>query len=119
MSPRARLIVTFALTGLLASATGCADLTRQGHEFDEGVSDSWIAAKLGNEQSDVGQVNANHGHVKTAGGAVVAASAAPPIYDDAQATSESAEKPKSELDMGQPMGHRSLPFFPVFAVRPW
>ena len=118
MSPRARLIVAFLLTGLLASATGCADLTRKGHEFDEGVSDSWITTKLRNEQPVAGQVNANHGHVRTADG-VVAASAAPQIYNDARATGESAEKPKSDLDMSQPMGHRSLPFFPVFAVRPW
>jgi hypothetical protein len=118
MSPRARLIVAFVLSGLLASVTGCADLSRKERDSGEPVSDSWVATKLNSERSADGQVSSNHGSVRTSEG-VLAASSAPD--NGARATNELAQNgaPKSDLDMGQPMGHRSLPFFPIFAVRPW
>ena len=118
MSRRAKVVVVCVLTGLVASAAGCADLSSKGHEFDEDVTDSFIAtATLRSEQSQVGQVSANHVHVRTAEG-VVAANVVPQNGSQATKFAENVP-PESDLDMGQPMGHRSLPVFPVFAVRPW
>lgn len=119
MSPRARVVVATVLTGLVAIATGCADLNRKGHEFDGDVSDSWIAAaKLKSEQSQYGQVSANHGHVRTADG-VVAADVTSQNHGSRPTEFAETVPRESDLDMDQPMGHRSLPYFPVFAVRPW
>ena len=119
MSPRARVVVACVLSGIVATATGCADLSSKGHQFDEDVGDSGIATtRLKSEPSQDGQVSANHAHVRTAGGVVVASSA--PDDDSTQATGLAERVPReSDLDMSQPMGHRSLPYFPVFAVRPW
>jgi hypothetical protein len=91
------LVTGVIVSALLAGAAGCADSNRTGRPGAEpgratGAKNAWPAdqyAALSQEDRD-------------GAGADVGV--------------QNAEK---YIDVRQSMGRRSLPFFPVFAVRPW
>ena len=84
---------------LLAGAAGCADSNRTGRPYANGAEpvsttgarNSWPADHyaLAQEDGDVAGADVN------------------------------ALNARRDIDVTQTMGRRSLPFFPVFTVRPW
>jgi hypothetical protein len=110
MKMNANAMAALLLASLLVGA-GCAHTGSKGpapQPTNEVVSDSWIATKLKGEQ------------VKGAAGVVtadsmthVAVTQDPPGAKMAEV--QSVRQPDSDAEFGR----RSLPFFPVFAIRPW
>lgn len=111
MNMRANAIKTALLASFLVAA-GCATTGTKGQAPQataEAVSDSWITTQLKGEQ------------VRGVSGVVTADSTAHRADErrdpsDAQVLQAQSDTP---FDSDAEFGRRSLPFFPVFAIRPW
>ena len=102
-------------SALLASfmvAAGCANTGTKvsaPQATAEAVSDSWITTKLKGEQ------------VKGVSGVVTADSTALLAEERRDQSDPQVRQAQSDtpFDSDAEFGRRSLPFFPVFAIRPW
>ena len=110
MKMRVNPITPVLLCSLLVCVAGCANSYRKAPEPQataEVASDSWITTKLKGEQ------------VRGVSGVVTADAAARPDEETPADVRVLQAQSDSEFDADAEFGRRSLPFFPVFAIRPW
>ena len=110
MKTRVRAITPVLLCSLLVCVAGCANGYRKAPEPQataEVLSDSWITTKLKGEQ------------VRGVSGVVAAEATARPAEESTPDAHVLEAKSDGEFDADAEFGRRSLPFFPVFAIRPW
>lgn len=98
-------VVIGMLSGGVLLVAGCATVSPKGPQpTSEVASDAWIATKIKHE-------------VRGASGVVSADAGQLAAHDADSMPAEAA--PDTPFDNDAEFGRRSLPFFPVFAIRPW
>lgn len=103
-------VVIGMLSGGMLLVAGCATVNPKAPQpTREVASDAWITTKIKHEvRGASGVVSADAGQLAAHEAGQLAAH---------EADSEAA--PDSQFDSDAEFGRRSLPFFPVFAIRPW
>ena len=110
MKIRVNTATSVVLCSLLVGVAGCANSYRKAPEPQantEALSDSWITTKLKGEQ------------VRGVSGVVASEATARPAEETPPDAHVAQAQSDGEFDADAEFGRRSLPFFPVFAIRPW